>query len=30
MDITIPFVFALISYVLGIVVGRNWNKYVKE
>lgn len=30
MDITIPFVFALISYVLGIIVGRNWNKYVKE
>lgn len=23
MDITIPFVFALISYVLGIIVGRN-------
>lgn len=30
MDITIPFAFALISYVLGIIVGRNWNKYVKE
>lgn len=30
MDITIPFVFALISYVLGIIVGRNWDKYVKE
>lgn len=30
MDITIPFIFALISYVLGIVVGRNWDEYVKE
>lgn len=30
MDIAIPFVFALISYVLGIIVGRNWNKYTKE
>lgn len=30
MDVTIPFIFALVSYVLGIIVGRNWNKYVKE
>ena len=30
MDITIPFIFSIISYVLGIIVGRNWNKYVKE
>lgn len=30
MDITVPFVFSIISYVLGIIVGRNWNKYVKE
>ena len=28
--INTSFVFALISYVLGIIVGRNWNKYVKE
>lgn len=30
MDIAIPFVFSLVSYVLGIIVGRNWDKYVKE
>ena len=30
MDITIPFVFSLISYVLGLIIGKNWNKYVKE
>lgn len=30
MDITIPFVFSLISYVIGLVIGKNWEKYVKE
>ena len=30
MDITIPLLLALISYVLGIFVGKNWEKYVKE
>ena len=30
MDVTIPFVFSLISYVLGLIIGKNWEKYVKE
>ena len=28
MDITIPFIFSLISYVIGLIIGKNWNKYV--
>lgn len=30
MDITIPFILSLIMYVFGIIVGRNWDRYVKE
>ena len=30
MDITIPFILSLVMYVCGIVVGRNWDRYVEE
>ena len=30
MDITLPLLLALISYVLGLIVGKNWDEYVKE
>lgn len=30
MDITIPFLACLVTYIVGIIVGRNWDKYVKE
>ena len=30
MDITLPLLLALMSYVLGLIVGKNWDKYVKE
>ena len=30
MDITLPLLLALISYVLGLIIGKNWDKYVKE
>jgi len=30
MDITLPLLLALISYVLGLLIGKNWDKYVKE
>ena len=30
MDITIPFVIALVGYVLGLIVGKNWGKCVTE
>jgi len=30
MDVTLPLLLALMSYVLGLIVGKNWDKYVKE
>ena len=30
MDITLTLILALIMYVIGIIIGRNWDKYVKE
>ena len=30
MDITLYVIIALVMYVIGIIVGRNWDRYVKE
>ena len=30
MDVTLSLLLALMSYVLGLIVGKNWDKYVKE
>jgi len=30
MDVTLPLLLSLISYVLGIFVGRNWKELTKE
>lgn len=30
MDVTFSIFFALITYIMGLIVGRNWHKYVKE
>lgn len=30
MDITLYIIIALVMYITGIYVGRNWDKYVKE
>lgn len=30
MDISVIIITALIMYICGIIVGRNWDKYVNE